>query len=242
MTFYIAIMLGVLGSGHCVAMCGGLMTAINMQQQGMMRSVEKNMQHNLLLNLGRISSYILLGVAVAAAAISFQHYIRLPYWGEVMRLLLVIAMLIIGIQLIWQRSPLAFFEKIAKKFWTKLNIPFHILLPARTLRASYLLGLLWGLVPCGLVYSLLLLAMASHNLQQSALIMLAFGLGSLPAMFITGMAAIKVSQYMHLFKLREAAGVLSISVALWTLMLPYIMSYTGLTVHPALQNILICQH
>jgi sulfite exporter TauE/SafE len=82
------------------------------------------------------------------------------------------------------------------------------------------LGLLWGLLPCGLVYSVLLIAATSAHAVDGALVMLAFGIGTTPAMLLTGLGAARLSQLMRDRRTRLGAGLLIILLGILTLYMP----------------------
>ncbi|MGB5578571.1 MAG: sulfite exporter TauE/SafE family protein, partial [Woeseiaceae bacterium] len=99
------------------------------------------------------------------------------------------------------------------------------LLPVTSLPKALGLGLLWGWLPCGLVYSVLLLAASTANVVDGGLVMLAFGLGTSPAMIMTGLSASKLSQFMS--RKRLGAGLLIILLGLLTLAMPVMKMSAG---------------
>ena len=176
-----ALLAGLLGSGHCFGMCGGIAVGLgNLPRQGFMSA--------LVFNLGRLTSYALLG-AISAWLLAFLGgAFNVPQWGFILRLLTAVMILLIGLQF------LGTIERIGGRVWKKV-LPLAVkasALPGGTGRV--LLGLCWGLLPCGLVYSVLLTASATGTALTGAVVMIAFGIGTLPSMLGMSLAAPALSR------------------------------------------------
>ena len=91
---------------------------------------------------------------------------------------LILLGLYLGQWLMW----LTYIEKLGQNLWRVISPQSKKLIPINTLPKAFSLGILWGWLPCGLIYSTLTWALASANALHGALIMLAFGLGTLPAL------------------------------------------------------------
>ena len=210
-----ALVLGLLGGGHCLGMCGGLMGALTLaippEQRG------RRLRLLLAYNLGRVLSYacagLLLGLAGWAVA-SSPAALAL----RVVAALLLIAM---GLYLAGWWSGLTRIEALGRGLWRHIQPVASRLLPVSSLPRALLLGALWGWLPCGLVYSTLLWAASQGNAGYSATLMLAFGLGTWPVLLATGLAAERVNSLLRRRSVRMAGGLLVILFGLWTLPGPH---------------------
>ncbi|ADR59263.1 cytochrome biogenesis protein [Pseudomonas putida JB] len=210
-----ALVLGLLGGGHCLGMCGGLMGALTLaippEQRG------KRLRLLLAYNLGRIFSYacagLLLGLAGWAVA-SSPAALAL----RVVAALLLIAM---GLYLAGWWSGLTRIEALGRGLWRHIQPVASRLLPVSSLPRALLLGALWGWLPCGLVYSTLLWAASQGNAGYSAALMLAFGVGTWPVLLATGLAAERVNALLRRRSVRVAGGVLVMLFGVWTLPGPH---------------------
>ena len=210
-----ALILGLLGGGHCLGMCGGLMGALTLaippEQRG------RRLQLLLTYNVGRILSYACAGLLVGLAGwavASSPAALAL----RVVAALLLIAM---GLYLAGWWSGLTRIEALGRGLWRHIQPIASRLLPVSSLPRALLLGALWGWLPCGLVYSTLLWAASQGNAGYSAALMLAFGLGTWPVLLATGLAAERVSSLLRRRSVRMAGGLLVILFGLWTLPGPH---------------------
>ncbi len=213
---------GLLGSAHCVGMCGGIsgLYAINASAMSLRRDLPIAMTYNV----GRVLSYVILGAAVALAGQSFVDAI--PHLAAPVRLLSGLLIVLIGLQVAFNWRVLAPIEKAGAGLWRRIAPVAKRLLPVTSAPRALGLGLLWGWLPCGLVYSVLLLAAATANVATGGFVMLAFGLGTLPAMIATGLGASKLSAFMS--HRRRGAGLLIILLGLATLAMP-VMQLTAVS-------------
>lgn len=210
-----ALVLGLLGGGHCLGMCGGLMGALTLaippEQRG------RRLRLLMAYNLGRILSYacagLLLGLAGWALASS----------PAAMALRVVAALLLIamGLYLAGWWSGLTRIEALGRGLWRHIQPAASRLMPVSSVPRALLLGALWGWLPCGLVYSTLLWAASQGNAGYSAALMLAFGLGTWPILLATGLAAERVNALLRRRSVRMAGGVLVILFGIWTLPGPH---------------------
>jgi sulfite exporter TauE/SafE len=210
-----AFILGLLGGGHCLGMCGGLMgaltLAIPLEQRG------RRLRLLLAYNLGRVLSYAATGLLVGVlgwAVASSPGATGL----RVAAALLLIAM---GFYLAGWWSGLTRIEQLGRGLWRLIQPVAGRLLPVSTVPRALLLGGLWGWLPCGLVYSTLLWAASQGNAVHSGLLMLAFGLGTWPILLATGLAAERSTALLRKRGVRMAGGLLVILFGLWTLPGPH---------------------
>lgn len=206
-----AFMLGLLSSAHCVGMCGGIMGALTMAVPAEART----RRWVLLLgyNLGRIGSYSLMGLMLGFFG---QGLLEAggAFWLRTLAGLLLIAM---GLYLAnWWRG-LTYLEHVGRYLWAYLQPLGKVCLPVTSLPKALLLGAVWGWLPCGLVYSALVYAMAQGQVFTAALVMLVFGVGTLPAVLATGLAAQHMMRWLQQRHIRWAFALLVIGFGVWTL-------------------------
>ena len=208
---YLALFLvGLLGGTHCIGMCGGIVGAL---------SLGANSGPSLLLayNAGRLISYALAGALVGAlggASLAFSGQLPVRLVLYVLANLMLVAL---GLYLMGVTRALAFSERFGQKLWRRLQPLARGYLPARTMAQAFPLGLLWGWLPCGLVYSALVTALSSGSAGQGAALMLAFGLGTLPNLLLAGLFAARLRAYAANAAVRRTAGGLVLAFGMWGL-------------------------
>ncbi|NVJ65325.1 MAG: sulfite exporter TauE/SafE family protein [Gammaproteobacteria bacterium] len=177
-----ALAMGFFGSLHCVGMCGGITIAFSQAS-----SSEKRLQLTFIYQTFRIVSYAILG-AISAALGHLLTDVKIP----ILTLLSGIFMLLMGLYLLNFAAPLLSLEKIGHKVWRKIQ-PFQkSFLPMQSSIQAMVIGLLWGFLPCGLVYSALALAISSAQPLEGFMVMLFFGLGTLPMLLSIGFVSQKL--------------------------------------------------
>ena len=201
---------GLAGSAHCVAMCGGISISLGL---GSMKKRLLPVYHG-----GRLASYATLGLVFGCLLplIGVRDYS--PVWAMALRLAAVLVMFAIGLQIALGINLLRRLERYGSRLWQPLAGFVQTLLPVRTGSDALLLGFLWGLLPCGLIYSALALAVVSGNPLHAALVMLAFGAGTLPAMLLLGVFSGTLVQSFTRDSSRIFLGTLVMPTALWTLL------------------------
>uniref|UniRef100_A0A7C2K149 Sulfite exporter TauE/SafE family protein n=1 Tax=Schlesneria paludicola TaxID=360056 RepID=A0A7C2K149_9PLAN len=173
---------GLLGSSHCVGMCGGFAVMLGLHR----KTLGENLRAQLVFSLGRLASYAALGGAAGFAGRTLVQ--RMPALVNVPAVLSLAA----GLFLLWEglqatgllrRRPSALGPAclFSPLFATLIKVP--------ALRSTFSAGVFTGLLPCGLVYAFVSLAASSGDLGQGALTMLAFGIGTVPLMVLTGTGA-----------------------------------------------------
>ncbi len=223
-TLLAALLAGLLGSGHCLAMCGGIAAAGALPGAGTGRTLGRL----LVYNGGRLASYALAGGLAGSVGLGLGYALNTADWAGVLRLATGLVILAVGAQIAFGWRLLAPVEALGARFWRQLAPLARPLLPRRDLPAALALGLLWGWLPCGLVYGMLLAAVTSGGASEGASVMLAFGLGTLPAMVATGAAAGHMRALLARPGLRTSAGVLVMGLGVWTMAGPsLVQSLTG---------------
>lgn len=208
---YLALFLiGLLGGTHCIGMCGGIVGALTMG--GPSRLVL-----HLAYNVGRIASYALAGaIAGALGGLSLTLSDQLPV-RIALYVLANLMLVALGLYLIGITQTLAFVERFGKRLWVHLQPLGKRFLPARTVAQAFPLGLLWGWLPCGLVYSALATALTSGSALHGAGMMLAFGVGTLPNLLLAGLFAVRLRAYAARPAVRWLAGLLVVGFGVWGL-------------------------
>ena len=211
-----ALLTGFLGSAHCLGMCAGIsgLFAVSVD----VASLRGQLPMALTYNTGRMAGYVLLGAVVAAFGGRLVSVV--PGIAAPIRLISGTIIVFIGLQVALDWRLLNLIERMGSVLWKGLAPIAGRLWPVTTLPRALGLGLVWGWLPCGLVYSVLLIAAASAEPLDGALIMLLFGIGTLPAMLMTGMSAAQMSHLMQGTFLRRGAGWLIVILGLLTLAFP----------------------
>lgn len=205
---------GLLGSAHCLGMCGGISGLFAVGAT--VTSMKTQLPLAIAYNVGRVLSYALLGVAVAALGGATVG--KIPMLAGPVRLASGLLIILIGLQVAFNWRLLAPVEKLGAAIWNRLAPRAKGLIPVTSIASAAGLGLIWGWLPCGLVYGALLLAATTADPVDGGLVMVAFGLGTMPAMIATGLSASKLSAFMS--RNRLGAGVLIVILGAATLAMP----------------------
>lgn len=175
-------MLGLAGGLHCFGMCGGIASALRMATPNQ----HSHWPYTLSYNSGRIISYALAGSLAGALG---QMGSRLPGGPAVLGLISGLLLLAMAAYLGRWWLGLTWLERQGAGLWRYLQPLSQHFVPFSSPLAAFPYGLIWGWLPCGLVYSTLSWALASGSAVDGGLIMLCFGLGTLPALVATAFGA-----------------------------------------------------
>jgi sulfite exporter TauE/SafE len=201
-----AFALGLAGAGHCLGMCGGIAAALNLGGQ-------RNSAVTLSYHGGRIASYTALGALLGFAAGS----IDISAWTLGLRYLAGVLLIGMGLSIAGWWHGMARLERAGAVLWQPVQKLSSRWLPVRHWRQGFALGLCWGLMPCGLIYSSLAWAATAQSAAASALMMLCFGLGTLPAMLATSLGADRLQGFLRRRGLKLVIAVLLLISGAWTL-------------------------
>lgn len=199
-----AFLVGLLGGVHCVGMCGPLVAAFSLQLPG---SRPRTTLH-LAANLGRLATYTLAGAlagTLGATSLFLEHLFPVE---KVLYGLANLVLILLGLYLAGISQGVLVLEKAGGLVWKRLAPLFGRLVPIRSLPQAFAAGAVWGFLPCGLVYSVLITALASGSALQGALTMAAFGLGTLPNLLAMGWFADRLQPLTRRRGVRLAAGLL----------------------------------
>ncbi|MCE8016386.1 sulfite exporter TauE/SafE family protein [Halomonas sp. MCCC 1A17488] len=207
-----AFVFGLLGGAHCIGMCGGIMSALTFAVPPSMRSPARLSGLLLGYNLGRIASYTAAGALVA----SLGTLVALTPGARIGLQLLAAVMLILMALYIanWWKGLLKV-EALGRHLWRHLEPVGKRLMPVVRIPQAIGLGAVWGWLPCGLVYSMLAWSLATADPWRGAALMAAFGLGTLPALLVTGFAARQLGTLIRHPATRTLAALAIIAFALW---------------------------
>ena len=220
-TFTSAFLLGLFSTIHCVGMCGGIIGALSLSLPAEIRSDKPRMLAFVATyNIGRILSYSLAGLVAGAIGTSVLSSIGFDQGHAVLRAIGVAMMIAIGLYLAGWVPQLAIIEKIGVPVWRKLEPLGRSLLPVASLPKAMAYGLIWGWLPCGLVYFVLVWALTAGNAVQGALTMLAFGLGTLPTLLATGFMTSWLTRFARSSTARQVVGLLIVAMAIGSLFVP----------------------
>lgn len=202
---------GILGGVHCAGMCGGIAASLSAASRGPV------IPRQFAFNAGRIGSYAAAGAA--AGALGNLVTVMGPLFA-VQTTLFVLAnllMILLGLYVAGWGGGVVRLEAVGGTLWRRIEPLRRHFFPIDSTARAVGAGAVWGWVPCGLVYGMLALAMASGNAVSGALVLLAFGIGTLPSMLAAGLAAQRVLAWRRHAGVRRAAGLILIGMALFGL-------------------------
>ncbi|WOH38481.1 sulfite exporter TauE/SafE family protein [Thalassotalea fonticola] len=210
--FLSAFLIGIAGAGHCVAMCGGITTMLT---ASIADKTKASISLIFAYNFGRIFSYSVAGAIAGFTGSLAAKSLGFPIlWLKVIAALFVI---FLGLYIAKWSFVLAKVENIGKFLWRYLQPLSKNFIPVKNVKQSLLLGMVWGWLPCGLVYSTLTWSIASATWQNGALIMLAFGLGTLPALLTLASGYKFVTEMLRSDLIRTLTAILLIFYGLFSL-------------------------
>jgi sulfite exporter TauE/SafE len=213
-TLSAAFMVGIAGSAHCVLMCGGFAGALGMRSRTI-ASADSAWRDASLYNIGRLSGYAAAGATFGLFGATLQSAVNLPLLATTARLAAGLLVIFAAVRILFGLNALAWIERLGARLWRLLQPIARQAATSRSPGRSLLLGLLWGWMPCGLVYSVLLLAALSGSTARGAGLMLAFGLGTMPAMLTSSALAAHVSAWTRRRAARQLGGALLLLFGLW---------------------------
>jgi sulfite exporter TauE/SafE len=216
--FFSAFLIGILGAGHCIGMCSGIASALSFS----ISPTQKNGLLSLLLyNLGRISSYSLAGFIFAASSSVLIIWMGGKESLIYLRIFAAIMMLLLACYIARLWNGLIIVERAGQLIWRFIKPLAQYFLPLKHPLLAFPLGFLWGWLPCGLVYSTLVWAVSTADAVNGLLIMLGFGLGTLPAMMLVGTLSHRLKTILNKQWFRYSSGLILALFALQTLYIAY---------------------
>ena len=214
-----ALLMGFFGSPHCLGMCGGLVTAFGLS----MKDVSPTKRRALVAtyHIGRLTSYALLGLVAGFIGITLLE--PLMKGNSIPRILLGMILVFVGATMLG--APfLTKLERFGMRFWQYLSPLRQKVFPLNTFPRALTAGLLWGFLPCGLVYGALLIAVVAHNPLSGAALMFVFGLGTIPMLVATHETVGWLRDKIGRFRLRQLNGAIMVLSGLAVAVVPIAMT------------------
>jgi uncharacterized protein len=200
-----AFAVGLLGGVHCAAMCGGIVGALATQ------SDRAPVHFHLAYSAGRIASYTLAGALAGwIGSSAFLLEGMLPA-ERVLYLVANVVLIGMGLYLAGLSRAILWLERPGAAVWRALEPLARPLFPVRSAAAAAGVGAVWGFLPCGMVYTVLVGALAAHDPATGAAMLAAFGLGTLPNVLAIGLLAQRVNAWRRIPQVRMAAGALIVA-------------------------------
>jgi sulfite exporter TauE/SafE len=228
-----AFIIGLIGSGHCIAMCGGITTMLTsaLPDNGKYdqkipvnnQSAPQKKYNKIVLvifyNLGRITTYACIGAIVGFTGSIAAKNIGVPVAG--LRIISAIFMILLGLYIGQWLMWLNRIEAIGKHLWRYISPIAKNAIPVNTPFKALTLGAVWGWLPCGLVYSTLTWALASGDMTTGASIMFCFGLGTLPALITLSLGLQSIKNNLAKPITRKTMALLLISYGIYSIVVAY---------------------
>lgn len=221
------LLVGLFGSVHCGAMCGGIVAAFSTVPAARRpfpvtvaaaaappARVAASIPRVLAYNAGRLTSYALAGALAAGLTGEAGKLAALGTFQQVGYWLANLMLIALGLYLMGAWRGLEWLEMAGQHLWRRLRPVMQWLLPLDSTAKMLGLGLLWGWLPCGMVYSMLVTAMVSGSAASGAAVMLAFGLGTLPMVLALGLAGERLRSALRLPMMRRGAGLVVLGFGL----------------------------
>jgi len=225
-----AFLVALFGGVHCFGMCGGIVGALTLGLPAHTRSRFTAMLPYLLAyNTGRILSYTVAGILAGGVGAWAANLASVHQGQQILQIIAGLFMVSLGLYLAGWWQGLARVEQAGGVLWRHLEPLGRRLLPVRTPGQALGIGLVWGWLPCGLVYSVLIWAMSAGGAVQGALLLLSFGLGTLPALLTMGAFAATLAGWVRRPWIRRAAGTAIIFLGVYQVLLVVV---SWLEIHP----------
>ena len=214
-SYFAAFAMGLFSSLHCIGMCGSIIGTLTLSLKPEIRNNKKKLfPYVLNYNIGRISSYTLAGFLVGFIQAIVLFPFGLDNGHRVLQVISASIMIGAGLYLAGWFPRFAYIEKAGAKLWKHIEPFGRKLIPVTTHSQAYLFGMVWGWLPCGLVYAALALAATTGDVYRAGFTMLAFGLGTLPAVLGVGIMTNILTKLAHMQRFKQAIGLLLITIAL----------------------------
>lgn len=221
-TLLAALTAGLLGGLHCTVMCGGIATGFHAMAPGAPGTVAWQ------ANLGRIGGYVLAGAAVGGLGGGVLRLLRIESLALGLRMAAGVALVLVALRLLDRGGRLDLLARPGIQAWRWLQPLRGRLLPADRAWKRLGLGVLWGWMPCGLSLGLLTVAWLQAGASGGALVMAAFGLGTLPVMLPLTWTGARLVRWLQHPALRTVLAVLVLGAGLLTIAAPWLMQVPAL--------------
>lgn len=213
-----AFLVGLFGGVHCIGMCGGIVGTLGLGLPEPVRARPlATLPYLFLYNAGRVLSYTAAGALMGGIGALAIHWLAIREAQLLLQVVAGLFMIAMGLYLGGWWLGVVKLEKAGGPVWRRIEPLARRVMPVRSPGQAFALGLLWGWLPCGLIYSVLIWAISAGSALQGGLLMLSFGLGTLPNLMAMGLFAAGLSRWLRRPAARYAAGLAVILLGLLTL-------------------------
>jgi len=217
-SYLAALVVGLFGAVHCVGMCGGVVGALSFGLPEEIRGRPgRVLPYLVAYNLGRITSYTIAGLLMGGLGLMAAHMAALQETRVALQIVAGLFMVALGLYLGGWWQGVAQLERAGGLVWRRIEPFGRRLMPVRSPAQALLFGLVWGWLPCGLVYSALIWSLSAGGPVQGGLLMLSFGLGTLPNLLLMGIFASRLAMALRRPAVRRAAGLAVIAFGVWSI-------------------------
>lgn len=212
-----AFAVGFMGSLHCIGMCGGISSALSttIDPKQASRPI-RQLSYLTLFNVGRIISYGCAGALVGYAGANIYNHLS-PQGPSYLRIFAGVMMILLGLYISGWWRVLNKLERLGAKLWKRISPITRRFIPVDNPLKAICLGWFWGWLPCGLVYSALAWSLGAGSATSGALMMVYFGLGTIPAMVAVGTFSHVLNDFARMRSTRAFAALVLIGYGLWTI-------------------------
>lgn len=208
-------------------------------KEALIRSRSDAIVHLLLMNAGRVITYVMAGSVFAAMGYAAFSGLNISASARILRLITGVVIFIVGLQIfLGNKRPFQFVEPFGAALWR--SVSKMIRHTNNSMGQSLITGIAWGFLPCGLVYSVLLVTIFSNDVGAAALTMLGFGLGTMPALIFTGLVYKRFRGVVSNGSFQRAGGVFFMLGGTLILSAPYWVNKGFLYDYPELLNLAFC--
>lgn len=215
-SLFAAFLMGLTGGAHCFGMCGGIVGALTLGLPAVQHPPWwARWRYLLAYNVGRIASYMTAGALAGGAGAWVAHLTSVHNAQLGLQVLAGLFMILLGLYLAGWWPILSRLERAGGIVWRHIEPLGRRWLPVRTPAQALGIGLVWGWLPCGLVYSVLVWALGAGGMWNGSLLLLCFGLGTLPMLLAMGAFAAALTRFIRRPAVRQWAGALVIGFGIY---------------------------
>lgn len=213
-SYYIAFTLGLLSTIHCIWMCGGIIGTLTLSLKKDIQDKKRQLVlYVLAYNLGRICTYVTAGAIGGFLGSLAAGVVDSGFMRSFTRFIVFLTLIGMGLYLAGWFPGFAMLERLGKPVWRFVEPIGQCLLPVRHIGHAFAFGAVWGLIPCGLSYSVLIWASSTGSMTQAACVMLVYGTGTLPSVMVAGLFTSWIVRFTRLKAMNYIIGLICIGLA-----------------------------